>query len=83
VREAFFDRIAIRNCFNCRDHGLGEHEEPVFCKFRREGVASNEAAIGTTYKGFQNKSEAERADKANKDYQNRPGRPWTLNLDKL
>jgi hypothetical protein len=75
VREAFFDGVHIKNCFNCRYHGLGQYEDPVFCKLRKQGVGSNEASNCTTYKPFQSEAEAVRADKENEDYLNRPGRP--------
>lgn len=71
VREALFDGIAVKNCFNCRYQGLGRFPQRIFCKLRKVGVRSNEAAGCRTYRPFGRRAEADQADKANAEYTRR------------
>lgn len=73
VRKAWFDNVGIRNCFNCKYHGASSPflSAPIFCKLKRSGVGSNEAAICRQFRGFRSREEAHEADRANAEYPSR------------
>lgn len=82
VREAFLKKIPVRNCWSCRYHGIGRYEDLIFCRLRKDGVSSNDAADCRSYQPYRNGDEAARAEKANEEYVRKSGRS-ILDLDKL
>lgn len=68
VRRAHFERVKIRNCYVCRYHGRGTVDEPIFCKYLKEGSASSKAIECKYYRPFRNWKECEVADEKNGTY---------------
>ncbi len=72
VREALLNGSDVRNCFNCRLHGLNWNERPpVFCRPKKTAVNCAEAADCPWYSPFSSASEADCADVENAEYLSR------------
>jgi hypothetical protein len=65
VREAYFEGLAVRNCFVCRHHGIGRFEEPIFCKEMKVGCESNAAASCARFTPFRSPEECAAAESRN------------------
>lgn len=71
VREAYFQKIPIQNCYMCRYHGGGGVDSAVFCKIDKVPCQSNRAAGCVNYKPMQSLKECNAKDKDNDDFASR------------
>lgn len=71
VREAYFQRIPIQNCYMCQYHGGGGVDSAVFCKIDKVPCQSNRAAGCAKYKPMRSLNECDEKDKDNDDYASR------------
>ena len=71
VREVYFKKIPIRNCYMCRYHGGQGIESAVFCKIDKEPCSSNRAAGCDKYKPMRTLKECADKDRENDDYARR------------
>ncbi|GAA3972183.1 competence protein CoiA family protein [Allohahella marinimesophila] len=71
VHDAYFKGIRLKNCYLCRYHGAGGIDSAVFCKLKKQDVASNDATTCSSYRPVSNKAEWDRIDTTNQAFAER------------